>query len=176
MEQSLISNMGLFWRADNVFWGRPNNEGRVLGVPARNRSLAAIDFREQEGIYALYADYRVIYVGQTTAAQGLHKRLNQHLSDDLAERWDRFSWFGLRKWNEGSNTLGMSPSTRHVPTNLLLDHAEGILIHAIEPPLNRQYGRFGDDVVRFLQVRDERLGPSRDEMIEDIWRNVSSKV
>ena len=48
---------------------------------------------------------------------------------------------------------------------------EAILIHATEPPMNRQSGRFGDGVTRYLQQRDERLGPSTEEMIKGIWQN-----
>ncbi|MHB8355526.1 MAG: GIY-YIG nuclease family protein [Vulcanimicrobiaceae bacterium] len=172
MAQTLISNMGLFWRSDNVFWGRPGPEGdgRILGVPAKNRSAASVDFREQEGIYVLYSEYRAVYVGQTAESQGLLKRLNQHLADDLAERWDRFSWFGLRRVNASSNRLGKTTAVRHVLNDKVLNHIEGILIHAVEPPLNRQHGRFGEDVIRFLQVRDERLGPSQEEMIKELLR------
>ncbi|TWW11761.1 hypothetical protein E3A20_04220 [Planctomyces bekefii] len=44
-----------------------------------------------------------------------------------------------------------------------------ILIHAIEPPLNRQGGRFGESVTRFLQVRDERLGKSVEDMVKEVY-------
>jgi predicted GIY-YIG superfamily endonuclease len=176
-QQSLISNMGLFWRSADVFWGRPgpDGEGRILGVPAKNRSAEPTDFREQEGIYVLYAEYRAVYIGQTTESQGLLKRLGQHRSDDLAERWDRFSFFGLKKVL-GTNLLGQSTAMRHVKTEHLLNHIEGILIHAIEPPLNRQQGRFGEDIVRFLQVRDDtRLGLSQEAMVKELWRNAQGK-
>lgn len=53
----------------------------------------------------------------------------------------------------------------------VLDHVEAILIHATEPPMNRQGGRFGDNVPRYLQKRDDRLGPTAEEMIKGIWEN-----
>ena len=110
-----------------------------------------------------------------TKSQSLLKRLGQHRSDDLAERWDRFSFFGLKKVL-GTNLLGQSNAMRHVKTEHLLNHIEGILIHAIEPPLNRQHGRFGKDIVRFLQVRDDaRLGLSQEAMIKELWKNAAGK-
>ena len=53
---------------------------------------------------------------------------------------------------------------------MVLDHIEAILIHSIEPPLNRQGGRFGESVTRYLQRRDDRLGPTEEGMIRDLWK------
>ena len=54
MESILISNVGFFWREDHVFWGAGSSAGSLLGVPAKNVTAEAIDFREQSGIYVLY--------------------------------------------------------------------------------------------------------------------------
>lgn len=53
-----------------------------------------------------------------------------------------------------------------ISTNQLLDHFEAAMIHAFEPPLNGQEGRFGDKVIRYRQVRDARLGPTDRELLE----------
>ena len=72
--------------------------------------------------------------------------------------------------------LGKSNAMRHVKMEHLLNRIEGILIHALEPPLNRQQGRFGEDIVRFLQVRDDaRLGLSQEDMIKQLWNSTQSK-
>ena len=90
MESILISNVGFFWREDHVFWGAGSSAGSLLGVPAKNVTADVIDFREQSGIYVLYSDYKVLYVGQCgLGKQKLFTRLKQHRVDDLAERWDR---------------------------------------------------------------------------------------
>ncbi len=47
---------------------------------------------------------------------------------------------------------------------------EAILISVGEPKLNRQGGKWGKETVQYLQQRDERLGPSIQKMIEDIWK------
>jgi prolyl-tRNA synthetase len=31
----------------------------------------------------------------------------------------------------------------------------------------------GEDVIQYLQVRDEHLGPTREEMIYEIWEKLS---
>ena len=165
----MIQSIGLFWRRDNVFWGRGNQAGMLLGVPAGNVTAEAADFREQVGIYALYAEYEIVYVGQTgNGNQKLLHRLKQHRSDDLAERWDRFSWFGLRRVLNSGRLSNVNQAT-HPSLRITLDHMEAILIHAAEPRMNRQGGRFGEAVTRYLQVRDERLGPTEEEMIREIW-------
>ncbi len=169
---SLVHTVGLFWEDNKVFWGHGNQAGALLGVPSQNVLADPIDFRDQLGVYVLYADYTLVYVGQ---AGGEHyrllHRLRQHRTDDLAGRWNRFSWFGLRRVLE-SGTLSSVKETWQ-PTRLeVLNHLEAVLIHAAEPRLNRQGGRFGEEVARYLQVRDQRLGPSCEEMIRELYKNI----
>ena len=162
---TLIANMGLFWREDCVFWGAANNKGSLLGKLAGARRSDPVEFRRQRGIYVLYSDFHIIYVGQAGSGNAsLFGRLKRHTRDDLAERWDRFSWFGLdpvlSSWRLAA------PAKQALPnTETILNHIEGILIHAAEPPLNRQGGSFGPDVERYLQHRDERLGGTTDEVV-----------
>jgi hypothetical protein len=172
MANILISTVGFFWKKDDVFWGAGSNAGRLLGVPAKKITAQPIDFREQSGIYVLYSDYTPIYVGQCGLGnQKLLKRLKQHRVDDLAERWDRFSWFGIRRvklnGKLSAEVLRVNPSVA-----MALNHVEAVLIHAIEPPMNGQKGRFGHRVTRYVQVRDPRLGPETDEMLRKLYEEV----
>lgn len=170
---ALIRAVGLFWREDQIFWGAGNQAGRVLGVPTGNRTAEPIDFREQSGIYVLYSGYQLLYVGQTGQnATFLLDRLKQHRKDDLAGRWDRFSWFGLR-WVKNTGELSAPTTAAHPAITDVLNHVEGILIHAAEPPLNRQGGRFGDDVERYVQVRDARLGLTDRQLLEQISERIN---
>lgn len=165
----LICTYGLFWRADNVFWGRPRNSGSLWGVPAAEKSFGKVEFREQAGIYALYSDYDLIYVGQTGGkGQKLMARLSQHRKKDLAGRWNMFSWFGTRSVLDTGALKAekVNASSTHQAT---LNHLEAILIYVAEPALNRQGGKWGAGVEQYLQFRDERLGLSVPEMVKDIW-------
>lgn len=166
----LIKNYGLFWHEKDVFWGVGNNAGTLLGVPARNLSADSVDFREQSGVYVLYADYQMVYVGQAGARnQKLFMRLKQHTRDALAGRWNQFSWFGTRRVNQ-NGSLSAESEGRHSTHAEVLDHIEAILIHAAEPKQNRQGGRFGEDVVQYLQVRDDDRGPTVEEMVKELWK------
>lgn len=94
----LVRSVGLFWREDCVYWGAGNKAGALLGVPLGATTSDPSDFREQIGIYALYAEYQLAYVGQAGVGnQTLFTRLKQHRKDDLVGRWNRFSWFGVRR-------------------------------------------------------------------------------
>jgi hypothetical protein len=175
MADILISTVGFFWRKDHVFWGAGSSAGKLLGVPAKNVTANPIDFREHSGIYVLYSDYKPIYVGQCGLGnQQLLRRLKQHRIDDLAERWDRFSWFGIRRV-KANGKLSAETSSVHPSIANVLNHVEGVLIHAIEPPMNGQKGRFGNRVIRFVQVRDPRLGPETEEMLRLLCNGILSE-
>jgi len=165
----LIYNYGLYWREDNIFWGKGNKPGRLLGVLATNTTGNEVDFREQTGVYVLYADYELVYVGQAgNGNQKLFDRLKQHTRDSLAGRWNQFSWYGTR-WVKQDYTLARETEGAHSTHGEVLDHIEAILIHSCEPNLNRQGGRFGKRVGQYLQRRDEHSGPTTDQMIYEIW-------
>lgn len=169
----LIHNYGLFWRREDVFWGHGNRKGHLKGVLATGRSQEPVDFRMQQGIYCLYDDnFELVYVGQAGAndSQRLFSRLKQHRRDQLSDRWSRFSWFGIRPVNIGGK-LRVEKNAAHPKTGALLNHIEAILIAATEPPHNRQGGRFGEKVHRYLQYRDKvNLAPEVEEMIRAIWK------
>ena len=141
---SIIRSYGLHWHTDRVFWGRPNDRGTLLGAASRSTRARSVDFRDQRGIYALYADYDLIYIGQTGAGdQRLFNRLKSHRIDHLSERWNRFSWFGTQ-WVIQTGELSMDTQAVHDSTEVALNVLEAITIAISEPRLNLQRGRWGD--------------------------------
>ncbi len=74
----------------------------VLGYLERISSSAFSDFRKhvkllvsgEQGIYALYKGNRLYYVG---LASNLPRRVDHHLKDRHAGKWDRFSLYLVRK-------------------------------------------------------------------------------
>lgn len=172
MARTLIHNYGLFWRRSDVFWGRQKNKGHLKGIPAHEKKGVPADFRNQAGVYVLYDEnFRLVYVGQAGAGkQYLLNRLRQHTRDSLADRWTRFSWFGI-KWVRVNGKLAAGAEQASVRSSDILNHVEAILISAAEPPHNRQGGRFGDDVRQYLQYRDQdALGPTQNSMVTDLWK------
>lgn len=160
-ERTVIKNMGLFWKRDDVIWvGNRGRSRAMLGLRSGAKRAGVVDFWDQAGIYALYAEYRLVYVGQAGMgdASCIGSRLKQHTKDYLAGRWDMFSWFGLRTVN-GNNTLRAKAKRAVTTWPGIADILEGILIEVAEPPMNSQQGRFGGGVHRYIQrVPDGKMG------------------
>ena len=174
----LIRNYGLFWRRGFIYWGKGSNAGHLKGVPANSTTADPTDFREQQGVYALYDDgFRLLYVGQAGAndQQRLFTRLRNHRSDQLADRWTKFSWFGIRPVN-ADRSLKSEKQTVKPTIGDVLNHIEAILIAVAEPRNNLQGGRFGEHVNQYLQFRDsEALGPDQMEMVRQLWHAMRVK-
>ena len=152
----MINTYGLFWRADRIFWGRQRNPGSLLGAKTQSARAVVVDFRNQRGIYALYAEYDLVYVGQTGGGdQHLFNRLKDHLSDHLVERWDRFSWFGTQ-WVTQQHELSTDTVAVHFDMKRALNVLEAVGIAIAEPRLNLQRGRWGR-AKQYFQVPDKRL-------------------
>lgn len=176
MPKFLIQNYGLYWTRSKVSWGKQHSPGHLKGIRASNRTGHPIDFREQQGIYVLYEDnFRLVYVGQagSNENQRLFNRLKQHCRDKLADRWTRFSWFGIRQVLKG-NKLSRPVKGTWVTPKTILDQIEAVLISATEPPLNLQGGRFGRGVKRYLQDQGgDELRPDTEDMIREIWQKLA---
>ena len=152
----MIKTYGLFWHKDLVFWGKQNNSGTMLGARSKSSKAKPVDFRQQRGIYALYGDYELVYTGQTGAGSDrLHKRMKTHLTDHLAERWNRFSWFGTQ-WVTTQHELSTDTSAIHETMASALNILEAVSIAIAEPRLNLQRGRWGDSK-QYYQYLDPNL-------------------
>ncbi|WP_432344714.1 GIY-YIG nuclease family protein [Shinella yambaruensis] len=154
----LIHNYGLFWRRNVIASDGPwPRSGALLGIGVKQKRRGKVDFSRQRGIYALYDDsFRLIYVGQ--AGRGdrrLYARLRAHSIGNLAERWSRFSWFGILPVEVEANSQMLRLVDDHQPTaptrENILDHMEAILIAAGEPIRNAKGGVFGKSVTLYRQ-------------------------
>ncbi len=158
----MIKTFGLHWDAEKVVWSTP---GSLLGVPKRSRTAQPVDFKKQRGIYALYANYELVYIGQTGSGnQRLFNRLKSHRRDHLSERWNRFSWFGTR-WVTGHHVVAAADAEGVKITIVAsLDILEAISIGISEPRLNLSRGRWGDAKKYFQYV--DSANDDDDEPIE----------
>jgi hypothetical protein len=142
----IVRALGMFWRRDMIDWrGTPE----LLGC---QQGGVMVDFCDQRGIYLLHDVQRVVYVGQA-AAQSLGVRLLQHTADRLNGRWDRFSWFGIRRVTDEGRLL--APDFVQVTPEGVITTLEAVLIEALEPGLNRKRGAdLGE--VEYLQVENPK--------------------
>ena len=151
----MIQTYGLYWHVDRVHWGWQNNRGSLRGAASRSVNAVPVEFRDQRGIYALYAGYDVVYVGQTGAGNDrLFKRLKDHKEDHLTERWDRFSFFGTQ-WVTQKHELSIDTGRVTESITVVLNVMEAISIAISEPRLNLQRGRWGEAKQYYQVAPDE---------------------
>ncbi|SRR6266540_34345 len=173
----LFQNCGLYWFVDDVYFGKVGggsvNKGELLGNRTPKPFQRDIDFAEQIGVYALYANFSLIYVGQVGGGAGnrLLNRLRQHSNDGFKGRWNRFSWFGLRRVNANGHVSNENEAF-HPSRQEVLDHVEGIILQFAEPPLNGQDGRFGDTLEEYEQVRHPSLGLTDQQMLREVHKKI----
>lgn len=152
----MIKTYGLHWAINKVDWGTQGagNTGTLLGAKTRSKNARTVDFREQRGIYALYADYDLIYVGQAGGGNArLFRRLKEHRNDHLSERWNRFSWFGTQRVTK-QNILSVDIQAVNVPFTNALNIMEAVSIAISEPTLNFQRGKWSE-AKQYFQPRDQ---------------------
>lgn len=146
MRSKIIKVFGMFWDRARIDWSKSNI--KLLGQ--QNPKSDPVDFRAIRGIYLLYDQREVIYVGQAIDSP-IVKRLKDHTRDRLSGRWNRFSWFGV----DGINPDGTVSKAEDISSIRLSDLAnamEGIMIEGLEPRQNRKQGdQFGDE---YLQAAD----------------------
>ena len=164
-ETGALQAFGMFWRRDLVIW---SGEGKLTGKQREDAN--DVNFAKQVGVYLLHDRDKVVYVGR--AGDTLFSRLKAHTTDRLNGRWDRFSWFGLRKVNEDGNL-----SDANVPWNqeVVIETMEALLIESLEPPLNR---RRGDNfsASEYLQVPDSKIESNRrQEFMKQIEKVLDQK-
>jgi hypothetical protein len=143
----IIQAFGMFWRRDLVEW--INNPG-LLG---QQQGAKEVDFCDQRGVYLLHDSQRVVYVGQASD-QPLGRRLSQHTADRLNGRWDRFSWFGIRRVTAEGKLVDVD--LKNLSLSDIITTLEALLIEGLEPPQNRKRGE-DFSAVEYLQVEDPVL-------------------
>lgn len=131
-----VKSYGLFWRRDEVDWFPGTGRSfRLLGRQGeRLPGIRVVDIREQTGIYILYSNHGPYYVGLTRTSLGI--RMRTHLTDEHADEWDRFSWFGFRKvlmrlGDDGICELGEMASVALTNPEYVIGDVEALLIRAM---------------------------------------------
>jgi hypothetical protein len=112
--------------------GRPRTPLGRLGAPTREERNNAVDFRNYVGLYCLYGEGELLYIGEAGLGtqRRLFDRLKEHRKGPMAGRWDHFSWFGRENCNGNA------------PIQACLGQLEAITIAAINPGFNKQSGTF----------------------------------
>ncbi len=156
----MITHYGLLWNERDVFWGKRNLNGALRGKGGQRWGRADAltkseittydDYREFIGLYCLYSDNSLVYVGEAGIGSKedgtkstIYSRLKNHRNGPMAGRWNRFSWFG-RQDREGDSKVSTA-----------LAQLEAVTIAIINPGFNKQSGTF-KGATQIYQVPDAR--------------------
>jgi len=135
---------GMYWDRAQIAW---ETTSKLMGVEYVDGK--EIDFTLQKGIYVLYHDRDLIYVGQAFD-RSIFTRLREHTQQRLRGRWNRFSWFGIFEIDDqGALTTTAKEKYEY---DKIVDTLESILIEICEPFQNRKKG--DEKSVEYLQVID----------------------
>jgi hypothetical protein len=129
----LIKAYGEHWSRSRVDWKRRQMPGVLKGK-------RLVNVWEQKGVYALYDQFVIVYVGQAES-RTLGQRLNEHQKDRFAERWDRFSWFGVRSFDPKTERP-IDPSLTGLTQENIIRSMELMAILLANAALNRARGKF----------------------------------
>jgi hypothetical protein len=160
----IIKVYGEFWNRSRVDW----MARELLGVRKGRRRC---DIWNQRGIYALYKDFRIVYVGQADS-RAIGARLSEHRTDRFAERWDSFSFFGICE----VDGHGKAKSARRVtvPPASVIKSLELMAILLSDAPLNRARGKFPDGAEKVWQLETDR--PSRSYQLDQKLSEIASQI
>jgi len=130
-----IKSYGQMWNPDIVNWNGTGT-GKLIGNIKRDKSWIGIDFWNAKGIYVLHSDFKSIYVGKAFSTS-IGKRLQDHLADRLAGRWDMFSWYSVSGPRITRRDVSQ-PGQRLVKPEIITDTLEALAILIADPALNRK--------------------------------------
>jgi hypothetical protein len=167
-EPVLIRCYGEFWNPALVDW---NRTWKLLGYDKRRQEVNAY---EQRGIYVLYRDYVPVYIGKADQSS-IGYRLQLHrLSQRKGPRWDRFSWFGLNRFN-ASGDPGKIATNVHVKTSELIATLEALSILIADPRLNSRREKL-KNAVRIEQSASGKPASQLEETLSSIEQKLDSMI
>jgi len=165
IQRMIIKVYGEFWSRHRVDW----TARKLLGV---RKGKKGCDLWNQRGIYALYKDFRIVYIGQADS-RGIGVRLCEHRTDRFAERWDSFSFFGICK--VGKDGAAKSAQRVTVTPTSVIRSLELMAILLSDAPLNRARGRF-PDAEKVHQLEPKGEGSSRTYKVTQVLSEMASQI
>ncbi|MEH2480170.1 hypothetical protein V1282_003527 [Nitrobacteraceae bacterium AZCC 2146] len=128
-----IKNFGLRW---------DRKQAEADGLWGKRRGEDPVNLGDQIGIYTLEKSGKIIYVGKSGIGEnpGITKRLYCHTLNNKSDKWDTFSWFGIRPVR-ATGSLIATPKI-HMDASAVVGDIETVLIYLLQPRFNLRAGKY----------------------------------
>ena len=138
---TLIHAYGEYWSREAVDWKSKKISGERRKIRGTSKAKHC-EVWNQRGIYALYKDFKLVYVGLAISkTRGIGSRLHDHCTKaSKRDRWDSFSWFGIDSYDNAGKLKPDVASKVNEAT--IIRTLELVAILVADPPMNRSKGKF----------------------------------
>lgn len=141
----IIKAYGQHWRPEWIYNnGQISSRQCFKGAVNKNGKKYEIDFWKTKGIYALYKDYRVVYVGKTNN-MNLGSRIRTHVRK-TGGRWDTFSFFSFSSINYKTEEVQAQEQISNITRAQVIKNLEVIIIKSTNPSMNKKDEKFPGSV------------------------------
>lgn len=172
---ALVQVYGEFWSENDVFWGRRNLSGEIAGIPQGGGAKGKeVNFWNEVGVYALYKDFNLLYVGKATVKLGTRLQYHRNKNPFTKGRWNQFSWYGFRKVNRTGKLGKIGSGTFQSNSAVIAAAFEAMLIRVAKPPINSRTESF-PNATNIEQVRSGKLPVTLEKQIHEIHELFMSK-
>jgi hypothetical protein len=154
------------WKKQFLRGVRRNYRLTIKNSAKKNKTCNAWNVR---GIYALYDNFKLVYIGLAASGEGIGSRLRAHNEKPrMARRWDSFSWFGIDGFDEKGELFKYRE--HDVSAEVLIRSCELIGILVADPPMNRSQGKF-KEAEKIIQAQIEEPIPSMTDLGDLLQRS-----
>ena len=178
---SFVKTGGFRWSVDLVGWGSPGaarnrelhgywNKGFGKGKPSKKTvKNATANVWSIQAVYALYSGTELVYIGEGQ----LGSRLLQHYrSDDLAGRWDCFTWLSPWEYQRDGKSATMQKWDPKVPVSMkgkqLVELLELVSIRLALPSDNRQQPEAKKSIKWLKQIRSKYAAGTLEDKVNEL--------
>jgi len=137
----LIKAYGLHWDPEEIY-GINGQSSKVSfrGFVKKRNKKYEIDFWNAKGIYALFKDFEIFYIGKVTENR-LGKRIESHWRY-RKEHWDTFSFYSFSDIDFKKEKVKPTSKKIEIDINVAIKTIEAIIINTAVPFNNKQETRF----------------------------------
>lgn len=137
----LIKAYGFHWNPEWIYgFNGQSAKNSFKGHVKRGKRTFLIDFWNARGVYALFKNYEIVYVGKVTN-MSLGTRISMHYRY-LRDHWDTFSFYCYSDINYKAEKVYTSKSKLAINKDDSIKTLEALIINTSEPFLNKQEARF----------------------------------